>query len=273
MREKEEEIWKDIPGYEGMYQASNMGNIRSLDRTIIRSDNVSVFKAGKLLKPTLSTKGYERVRLCSVGQSVHRLIGYTFIPNFHNKPQINHKDGNKRNNKVYNLEWCDNSENQIHALNTGLKIRPIGEINANSKLTQVEVNKIIELYNSGLKIKQICKITNNPLSRIRTLLYGFSWKDSTKNIVKRDDRSERSIDHTNKTILTRFERKLKNSNIIVTKIDKITGEETNYKSLNEASILTGVPRSSIHLAIYGKASHAGGFLWKKSTITKLEELL
>ena len=108
-----QEIWKDIEGYEGTYQISSLGNIKSLPR---KTNNQ--FYKGIYLKQTLY-KGYLKVQLSNHSKSkwflVHRLVAMAFIPNPQNKPQVNHIDGNKSNNKVSNLEWVTGSENQIHS--------------------------------------------------------------------------------------------------------------------------------------------------------------
>lgn len=97
-----DEIWKDIPGYEGKYEVSNLGNVRSL--------NYNHTGEIKLLKQGTNKKGYKLVNLCKNGKQkcylIHRLVAMTFIPNPNNLPIINHKDENKVNNNVKNLEWC-----------------------------------------------------------------------------------------------------------------------------------------------------------------------
>lgn len=116
-----EEIWKDIEGYEGKYQVSNLGKVRSLDR---KTGNHP--RKGKVLKPCANRNGYLAVNLYNKNtnreaRSIHRLVAQTFIANPDCKPEVNHKDGNKQNNRVSNLEWCTGSENKIHAHKTGLK--------------------------------------------------------------------------------------------------------------------------------------------------------
>lgn len=103
------EEWKDIEGYKGLYQISNLGKVKRF------------YKNGKIkiLKPRLNHKGYERVSLCKNSNDhkefcVHRLVGKTFIENPLGKPQINHINGNKLDNTIYNLEWVTPKENCIH---------------------------------------------------------------------------------------------------------------------------------------------------------------
>lgn len=114
------EVWKSIKGYEGLYEVSNCGNVFSL-------------YSKRNIDCGLTSKKYKRVCLSMEGKSkfhhVHRLVAEAFIPNPENKPQVNHKDGNKMNNCVENLEWCDNSQNQQHAYDVGLKNKKLSSVN------------------------------------------------------------------------------------------------------------------------------------------------
>ena len=112
------EIWKDIKGYENMYQISNMGRVRSLDRYIILSNNKKIFKKGQIRKISNNGNDYLFVQLGrgnSNRKYIHRLIGENFMSNPDNKPCINHLDSNKNNNKIENLEYVSHTENLLYA--------------------------------------------------------------------------------------------------------------------------------------------------------------
>ena len=110
-----EEIWKDILGYEGIYQVSNLGNVKSLDRDYIAGSGSIIHRNEHFIKPSKNTKGYLIVRLFKNGKSrtmlVHRLVAEAFIPNPDNKPQVDHINGDKKLNVVSNLRWATNEEN------------------------------------------------------------------------------------------------------------------------------------------------------------------
>ncbi len=170
-----QEIWKDIPGYEKMYQASNLGNIRSLDRCVNGNKNKFRLYPGTILIQQNRGK-YVGVSLCKNKKCksllVHRLIAQTFITNVENKSQVNHKDGNKQNNNVNNLEWVTPSENDKHAFKIGLKNQK-GENNNLSKLTNEAVRVIknsITLTN--IELANIFNISKPAISMIRT---GKRW--------------------------------------------------------------------------------------------------
>ncbi len=111
------EIWKSIPGYEGYYEVSTEGRVRSVARIAVGRWGTCRRQA-TILTPTPNGKGYLQVRFSIDGKKskplVHRLVAAAFVPNPCGLPQINHKDGNKANNCVANLEWCTASENALH---------------------------------------------------------------------------------------------------------------------------------------------------------------
>ena len=184
------EEWKNIPEFEG-YQISNIGRVRSIDRF---SGNRKGIIKGKELVQTSNKRRYLEVRLFknnkSTAKVIHRLVANAFIPNPESKPQVNHIDGNKLNNRVDNLEWMSNSENQKHAYSLGLQPSRAGENNSKAKLTDKDVTLLKELYNSGKSVVEVSKSTNINLSLIRQIIYGRSWKSNTTPIIKRDDRTK-----------------------------------------------------------------------------------
>lgn len=135
------EIWKPIEGYEGLYEVSNRGRVRSLDR--YTTGNRNRLLKGKVLKNRLNELSYCTVQLCLNGKPksvrVHRLVAKAFIPNPDNKPFVNHIDGNPINNDVLNLEWCTQKENINHAYENGL-------FPSMAKLTKDQVDYINDRY-------------------------------------------------------------------------------------------------------------------------------
>lgn len=114
-----EEIWKDIKDYEGYFEVSNLGNFRSKDRIIKYKQSGTRNYPGKPLKTETIVEGYQRIVLMKEGikkrYMCHRLVAQTFIPNPENKPFVNHINGNPQDNRVCNLEWCTQSENELHS--------------------------------------------------------------------------------------------------------------------------------------------------------------
>lgn len=121
------EQWIDIFGYEGLYQVSNYGRVKSLEREYTDCNGVTYHIKGRIMKLALNHKGYLIVHLSNnhndENRLVHRLVADAFIPVVIGKNQINHIDGNKLNNNVLNLEWCTNSENMAHAVDNGLNYK------------------------------------------------------------------------------------------------------------------------------------------------------
>lgn len=145
-----EEIWKDIINYEGIYQVSNLGRVKRL----IFKNNHCVMPKEKILKPLKHGKTDNEYLMVSLSKNskekqyyIHRLVAEAFIPKVKNKNQINHKNGIKNDNRIENIEWCNNSENQRHALKMGLKIPAKG-------LKCGNVRAVRQYTKSGSFIKQ-----------------------------------------------------------------------------------------------------------------------
>lgn len=128
-----DEIWRNIDGYDGKYQVSNLARVRSLHNGKV-----------KIIKLDIIHTGYLRITLYKDGKTknhyVHVLVAKAFIPNPENKPYVNHRDGNKQNNAIENLEWVTGSENILHAYETGLKKK--GCEHGRAKLTAEQIRRI-----------------------------------------------------------------------------------------------------------------------------------
>ena len=160
------EIWKDIPNYEGMYQVSNLGRVKSLKR-------------GKqhFLKCWEHCSGYIHVGLSINFKrktfKVHRLVMLAFVGE--SDLQVNHKNGIKADNRLENLEYCTRSENIIHAFKIGLAKGLKGEKNGNSRLTEHEVKKI-KYGHQGMSIRAIAKIYGVSKSLVHVIRSRENWK-------------------------------------------------------------------------------------------------
>lgn len=144
-----EEIWKDIEGYEGYYQVSNLGRVRSVDRYVKHwQGGISLFK-GKIITGNDRTRKYKKVQLSKDGVSkgyyIHRLVAITFLPNPNNYPVINHKDEDPSNNCVENLEWCTQKHNMnwkgVMKRKVGKKLRKSEEEKKYNRKLYVEKNR------------------------------------------------------------------------------------------------------------------------------------
>lgn len=171
-------IWKDIPGYEGIYQISNYGEVKSL--------NYHNTSKERILKPAKDKKGYLRCALSKQNKlvtfKIHRLVASVFIPNPLNLPMVNHIDCKKTNNHVSNLEWCDNSYNQKHAWESGIR-HPFN----NRKLYKFK-SFILESLNDGKPKTWIAKQCNVALSS----LYRFIHKSGYSQFVDKNNFSNGS---------------------------------------------------------------------------------
>jgi hypothetical protein len=157
------EIWKDIKGYEGRYQVSNLGRVKNI-------------KTGRVLKPGIRC-GYPSVSLCKHNKGknklIHRLVAEAFILNPEDKPQVNHINGIKYDNRLDNLEWNTRSENGLHSYNSGLQISQKGEVHGKAKLTEED---ILTIRSSNLSRKELAILYNISLSSIYNIIDRRVWK-------------------------------------------------------------------------------------------------
>lgn len=155
-----EEIWKDIEGYEGLYQVSNQGRVRSLGRTVINNGSIQLIK-GKILKSMNNGFGYLYINLCKNSKikrtAIHRLVAKAFISNPNNLPQVNHKNEIKSDNRAENLEWCDSKYNANYG-NRNVKCTETKRNKYGKKVKQYDINgDLVNIMYIGdaIKIKKI----------------------------------------------------------------------------------------------------------------------
>ena len=168
-----EEIWRDIDDYEGLYQISNKGHVKSL-------------KWGKerILRPMINSSGYLNVVLykntASQSRYIHRLVAEVFIPNTQNKPQINHKDECKTNNTVENLEWATAKENS----NFGTRNERMGYSLSKPILQYSKSGEFIREWKSAVEVKRVLGINNSHIIQCckdkRKSAGGFIWRYKEK---------------------------------------------------------------------------------------------
>ena len=162
------EIWRDVKGYEGLYQVSSEGRVKSLKRKGRRKE--------RILKHQIDRNGYLRLNLCAGGKSrlffVHRLVCQAFHENPDNNPCVNHIDENKTNNAASNLEWCTYEENINHGTRNERASKPVGQYSLEGKL--------IKLWPSLTEVKRQTGFSQGNISEAangnRKQAYGFIWK-------------------------------------------------------------------------------------------------
>jgi len=182
-----EEIWKDIKGYEGLYQVSNLGRVKSFDRYMKNKHGTYTLKKGRILKNSiLKSTGYLRVSLSHEGKfiskQVHRLVAEAFIPNPNNYPIINHKDENILNPRADNLEWCTYKYNNNYG-NTAIKKSITHKINQKNskKVYQYDLyGNFIKEWKSTREVARFFNIDNNTISRccrnLKKSALGYKWQ-------------------------------------------------------------------------------------------------
>lgn len=157
------EIWRDIVGYEGVYQVSNLGKVKRLKGYKCRND--------RIIRAKITKDGYYETTLTMAGKPktirTHRLVAFAFCENPYNKPEVNHKDGNKLNNSADNLEWVTSSENQKHAYKLGLQKVSGGALSNRKKIRCIELNITTDSMNDMQRL--LCKMGYTSAKRINRL--------------------------------------------------------------------------------------------------------
>lgn len=159
------EVWKDIKGYEGLYQVSNLGRVKSL-----------WYKRERILKPSKDRQGYLKVNLCRnnirITYKVHRLVAEVFIPNPENKPQVNHINEIKNDNRMENLEWTTSKENINHGTRNQQVSKPVNQYDLQWNLVAIYESLNEASRQTGVNQGNISAVC---LGRYKTA-GGFRWR-------------------------------------------------------------------------------------------------
>lgn len=177
------EVWKDVKGYEGLYQVSDMGRIKVMPRKFINKLGRH-FTVREVIKVCpLNHRGYNRAQLTNALKekkiySVHRIVAQHFLPNPDNLPEVNHKKGIKHDNRATEIEWCTKAYNEKHSFDTGLK--PKGSKSPKSKLDETQVLTIVKCHKEGLSALHLASYFKVSRHAIIAITQGSNWNWLTK---------------------------------------------------------------------------------------------
>lgn len=248
--------WAVVKNFEGFYEVSNTGLVRSINRIIVdKNGKIKPYK-GRLLTTTVSNSGYFGLKLHKdnkrIFKYIHRLVCEAFVVNPNNLLEVNHIDGNKLNNTDGNLEWVTRRENNRHAIQSGLRTY-------SARLTKEEFVLLLDEVISGKSYASLCDI----------LPYKVSWLSTKLRQIAKDLNRELELDaalksqdairknETGKLLKTKLSRSIAALN------PKTRDEIKIFESLEKARIWIGAKSSgSISNAARGKQNTAGGYAWK-----------
>lgn len=244
----EQEIWKAIEGYENLYEISNKGRLRSMDRSIPQQGRLQLYK-GKLLSTYINNSGYVAIKLSKNNKKrsflVHRLVAVAFLPNPKQLPYINHKDEDKSNNNIENLEWCT----AIYNINYGTS-KKRRSVKMGKRIAMYSTNgKLVNIFYSIREAERKTKIRKQcitPALDKNKTSGGFIWK------TIKDTPLQNII-----VVLPKLHKKR------IAQYDLNNVLKNTFNSLREAEKRTGIKHEYISRYIRGLSSNCGGFIWKE----------
>lgn len=255
------EEWRAIKGYEGLYEVSNLGRVRSLDRMYYKHYKdgrvIRTKLRGRILKPTINNNGagYYMVSLVYknvyVTRTVHRLVAIAFIPNPDNLPEVNHKDENTRNNCVDNLEWCTRLYNARYGTGIERNLLP-----RRRKIEQLTKDGKHIAYHLG--VRELCRVTGMHKRSIQNCLnkkpkfktaYGYIWRYVNVGDDVEFDLLHSSVQYTKK-------------DRTVEQLTKDGKHIAYYKNPSQAAMVMSCTLQNILRAINAPHQTANGYKWK-----------
>ena len=244
----ESEIWKDVQGFEGRYQVSNMGRVRSLDRTSIDKAGRIHYARGMLLKDSLNDRGYYRVSLSDGHRNythyeVHRLVALHFVPGYKKGLVVNHKNEIKTDNRAENLEWCTYQYNLNYSDVIAWKRKPVyqynlyGDFIAKHKCC-AEVEKTMDTYIGAM----VHVMYESKVGMWRGYLWSFEYRTKEQWISILKER--------------------KSSLHPIVQINDEGKEIARFNTAAEAAKAVGVSVTAICNCANGKTKHSAGYKWR-----------
>lgn len=243
------EIWKDIKGFEGKYQVSNLGRVRSLDRTTIDKAGRAHHTRGMILKDSLNKgKGYYRVSLSDghrkyTHYEVHRLVALHFVPGYQDGLVVNHKNEIKTDNRADNLEWCTYKYNLNYSDHVGWKRKPVYQYDLDGNFIQkhkccADAEKMIGAYQGAM----VHAMYESKVGMWR----GYRW----------------SFDYRTKEQWAEILKNHKSSLHPIVQMDDESNEIRRFNTTSEAAKVMGVSVTAICNCANGKTQHSAGYKWR-----------
>lgn len=242
----ENEIWKPVVGYEGLYEVSNYGRIRSIDRVVFQQGRNQIYR-GRIMATFINNSGYEAIRLSKGNKKkwmlIHRIVAEAFLPNPNSLPYVNHKDETKTNNSVDNLEWCSLEYNVNYGTST--------------RRRSIKMGKRIYAYSlkgeflaTYFSIREAERVTGVKKQNIMSVI------DKNKTAGEMFWRTYMSGNIETKAP--------KNHKLHIVQYDMQSKKISSYSSAREAERETGIKHEYICKCIHGVKESCGGFIWRKA---------
>lgn len=250
-----ERIWKDIPGYEGLYQVSNDGLIKAVSKIHKIRENCTMLCRERIMKPYESRGGYLSITLCKdkrkKGYLIHKIVALSFIPNPENKPFVDHIDTNRKNNMVENLRWCTTKENAANPITrTHLHEAMIGNKRALGHKFSEERNQ--RIADANRKRGPRSEDVRRKISATLTGKPGHKWTDEQREKMRVALNGKKKPQHVVEIHKKKVAQYSLNGELV-----KV------WPSMTEAAQALGLDNSAIGKCVSGRYKSCGGYVWKR----------